>query len=459
MNSGTPPDAQTAAISEWPEASTMELPPAEPKRRASGPWRARAAEAFAPGTLVDANFRILDRIGEGSMGVVLRAHDVRLDRDVAMKVMRPGALERADARERFLAEARAMARVRHPNVVEVHSLGEWLGLPYIVMEYVSGMALDEWLALREGRPPALDEALAILDQLFLGVEAIHASGAAHRDLKAGNVLVGAGFRVAVADLGISRSFGDPRDNGGLGSGTPATMAPEVVLGTVAGPRALESVDVYALGVLAYRVLVGRNPFIGKDGREVMEKHVSESPPPPRSLRPDLPAPFERVLLDALRKSPAERTSSVAQLRAAFHDAREAARRPTGPLRFIVADDDVDFRALVAHIVLRGFPGATVEQLPDGLAALKAAERNPPSVIITDLDMPNMSGLELTAAVRESERLRHVPVVIVTGHGTPADWKILSQVGADAYLVKPFDAVHAIALLRAIVDRPQAVREA
>jgi len=459
MNSGSPPDAEAQTISEHPEANTVELPPEEQLRRPSGPWRIRAAEAFAPGTLVDANFRILDRIGEGSMGVVLRAHDVRLDRDVAIKVMRPGALERADARERFLAEARAMARVRHPNVVEVYSLGEWLGLPYIVMEYVSGMALDEWLALREGRPPTLDEALAILDQLFLGVEAIHASGAAHRDLKAGNVLVGAGFRVAVADLGISRSFGDPRDNGGLGSGTPATMAPEVVLGTVAGPRALESVDVYALGVLAYRVLVGRNPFIGKDGQEVMAKQVSENPPSPRSLRPDLPAPFERVLLEALRKSPAERTSSVAQLRAALHDAREAARRPTSPLRFIVADDDVGFRDLVAHIVLRGFPGSTVEQLPDGLAALKAAERNPPSVIITDLDMPNMSGLELTAAVRESERLRDVPVVVVTGHGTPADWKILSQVGADAYLVKPFDAVHAIALLRAIVDRPRAAREA
>ncbi len=452
MGTDGPDEHDPETVSELPSREHAGVAPTDPAPRPSGPWRIHAAEAFAPGTVVDSSYRILDRLGEGAMGIVLRAHDIRLDRDVAIKVIRPSVVERPDARERFLREARAMAHVRHPNVVEVHALGEWHALPYIVMEYIHGMTLDEWLTLREGRPLALEEGLSILDQLCLGVEAIHASGAAHRDLKPSNVLVGAGFRVAVADFGISRSLADAGLSASLGSGTPAMMAPEVVLGTVAGAHALAYVDVYALGILGYRLLVGRFPFEGR-GSEVMAKQVSDPPPPPRSLRPDLPAAFEQVLLDALAKSPRDRIASVSALRAALQAAREAARRPAHQLRFLVAEDDPAFRGLVTQILLRGFPGATVEQAPDGVAALAAAERNPPSALLSDLDMPSMSGLELTAAVRASPRLAKVPIVIMTGKGTPADWQTLSRLGANALLVKPFDSTHAIALLRALIDVP------
>jgi serine/threonine-protein kinase len=458
MGKGGAGGSDDETLSEHPERARPSIPHVGGAGRPSGTWRLRAAESFAPGTIVDGAYRILDRVGEGAMGVVLRAHDIHLDRDVAIKVIRPSVVERPDARERFLGEARAMARIRHPNVVEVYALGEWDALPYIVMEYIHGMTLEEWLSLREDRPPTIDEALSVLDQLCLGVEAIHASGAAHRDLKPSNVLVGPGFRVAVADFGISRSFRESGHSGTLGSGTPTMMAPEVVLGTVAGARALESVDVYALGVLAYRLLVGRYPFEGT-GPEVMAKHVSEPPPLPRSLAPTLPAAFEGALLDALAKFPAERTASVALLRRALHAANEETHRPSHALRFLVVEDDAVFRGLVTQILLRGFPGATIEQAPDGQTGLAAAERNPPSAILTDLDMPVMTGLELTAAVRESAELAGIPIIIMTGNGTPADWRALSRMGADAFLVKPFDAAHAIALLRAMLGRTHAAREA
>jgi serine/threonine-protein kinase len=426
----------------------------EDAERTSGAWRVRAGEAFAIGTIIDSTYRILDRVGEGAMGVVFRAHDVRLDRDVAIKVIRPTTVERPDARERFLGEARAMARIRHPNVVEIHALGESSGLPYIVMEYVHGTTLDDWLTLREDRPPTLDEALMILDQLCLGVEAIHGSGSAHRDLKAGNVLVGQAFRVVVADFGIARAFRESLGPSAFGSGTPTTMAPELVLGTALDARGLELVDVYALGVLAYRLLVGRYPFTGKTSAEVLAKQVSEAPPQPRSLQPELSSQVERVLLDSLEKSPERRTGTVGRLRTAFHAARATSVRPGPTVRFLVVDDDDAFRGLIAQVLLRGFPGATVAQAPDGASALEAAERERPNAIITDLDMPRLTGLELTAAVRASQHLAHVPVVVMTGAGTASDWRVLSQVGANAFLVKPFDAPQAVAVVRAVMEHPR-----
>lgn len=415
-------------------------------------------EAFSVGTLVDGAYRILDVIGEGSMGIVLRAHDRRLDRDVALKTVRASMLERPDARERFVTEARAMARLHHPNVVAVHALGEWRGIPYIAMEHVPGMTLEEWVGLRGEEPRSIDETLGLLDQLCLGVEAIHASGVAHRDLKAANVLVAPGFRIVVADLGITRSLHGVTVSERTMSGTPLMMAPEIVLGLPLDARALVAADVYALGVLAYRALVGRYPFIGTEARDVLAAHVSEPVPPPSSVRPDLPKAFDAVLLQALAKDPARRTPSAAALREALHAARDSSKRATRPPRFLVADDDAEHCALVARILAQAFPGAVVEQVGDGLAALEAAERNPPTAIVTDLHMPRMNGLELLGTLRATPRLARIPVVVVTGMGNANDWKALARMGADSCLVKPFDALQVAVLLRALIERPRGVKE-
>jgi serine/threonine-protein kinase len=414
------------------------------------PFRARVSASFRNGTVLERVYRVEDRVAEGAMGVVLRARDLRLDRDVALKVIRTDLDARLDAQARFLREARTMARIKHPNVVEVYALGEHEGLPFIVMEYVSGMALDEWLSLRGDRPVGVDEAIAILDPICLGLSAIHAAGVAHRDVKAGNILVGPGFRIVVADLGLTSGL--VAGGASRGSGTPATMAPEVVAGTVVDPKGYERADVYSLGVLAYRILVGRYPFEGRGGPEVMRAHVEEPVPPPRSIRHDLPEAFEHVLLHALEKDPARRTPTVARFREELHAAREAQRRGRSALRFLVVDDDAEFRGMVARLLALQFPGAVVEQAADGVAALDAAAAHPPSVIVTDLDMPRMNGLELVTALRGSPGLARVPVVVVTGTGSGRDWKVLKEVGADAFLVKPFDALHAAALVRALVER-------
>ncbi len=169
--------------------------------------RIRATDSAPAGTVVDHRYRVVDRIGGGVLSVMLRARELATDREVALRVLRHCAIELPGARDDFLAEARAMARVQHPNVVEVHAIGEWRGTPYVAMEYVRGISLDEWLALRELCPPTLSEALTLADRICLGVSAVHASGARHSDLAAGNLLVGPGLRAGVLGAPPARFYG------------------------------------------------------------------------------------------------------------------------------------------------------------------------------------------------------------------------------------------------------------
>jgi eukaryotic-like serine/threonine-protein kinase len=182
------------------------------------------------GTLIGNAYRVVGPLGQGGMGIVVLALDERLQRDVAIKLIRPSYARSPTARERFLIEARAMARVRHENVVEIYSFGEIDEAPYFVMEYVPGSNVANWLddAILEDRLPSMDEALGYLDQICRGVSAIHASGTVHGDLKPSNLLIGPASRIAIADMGLSRLFdpssGRPGDH--PMAGTPAYMAPE-----------------------------------------------------------------------------------------------------------------------------------------------------------------------------------------------------------------------------------------
>ena len=193
------------------------------------------------------------------MGVVMLAWDERLERDVAIKLITPGQMN-ALARERFLFEARAMARVRHENVVEIYALGETNGAPFFVMEYVPGTTLANWLddGILDDCLPAIDESLGYLDQICRGVSAIHASGSVHGDLKPANILLGPTSRVAVADMGLSRVLDADGSSDHPLAGTPAYIAPEFAQ-TNLPPDMVSRGDVYALGVIAYEMLTGEPP--------------------------------------------------------------------------------------------------------------------------------------------------------------------------------------------------------
>lgn len=428
--------------------SASEPPGGPATRRPVGRASASIPPGIGEGVLLDDTYRLSNCIGEGAMGVVYLGRDERLQRDVAIKFIQPDLVRSKDAHDRFLREARTMARVHHLNVVEIYAYGEYEGAPFFVMEYVPGKTVHHFRQAHARPQLSIDESIGILDQTCRGITAIHAAGAIHHDLKPTNVLVGPAFRVCVTDLGLAkvvdRLVDEHKDTV---SGTPAYMAPEVVLGTPLD-KALESrADVYSLGVMAFELFTGRLPFDHHDPTQMMLAHVEDPPPIPSELRQDLPAAFDNVILDALIKEPELRTPSAAALRRALLEARQTAIAASSPLRFLVADDDDDFRSLVTETLRYAYPEAELVAVHDGVAAMREVERVRPALAIIDLDMPSMNGLEVTAAIRATPSLEKTRILVVTATGGAPDWRLLQSLGADGFLVKPIDPVSLVALAR------------
>ncbi|MET0391053.1 MAG: protein kinase [Polyangiales bacterium] len=427
----------------------LDAPPAAPPGPGSAQW-----EGPPVGSLIGESYRVVGPLGQGGMGVVVLAVDERLERDVAIKLIRPAFTRNKNARERFLIEARAMARVRHENVVEIYAFGELAESPYFVMEYVPGTNVANWLddGILEDRLPSIDEALGYLDQMCRGVSAIHTAGALHGDLKPSNLLIGPASRVAVADMGLSRLF-DLK--GRLGdhpmAGTPAYMAPEFARTDLTRELAQRG-DVYALGVIAFEMLTGHQPFAIESTSDMLAAHKGSRPPLPSQVRPELTSVFDTPLLQALDFDPDRRTASPDAFRRALLEARESIKTNYNAVRIIVADDDPDFRALAEETLHFGFPGARIEAVADGEAALAACDREPASLAVIDLDMPGLNGVELTAALRANYTLA---IVVVTASGGAPDWHILSALGADGFLIKPIDPFALVALARKAVSTKKA----
>ncbi len=396
---------------------------------------AESAYGFAPGLLVDGKYELSHEIGRGAMGQVWLALDRALDRDVAIKLL--GAQVTADPsfRGRFVTEARAMAKVRHENVVSIHAFGELDGQPYFVMEFVPGRSLSDWLATAGILAP--DEALGILRQVCSGVHAIHGAGAVHRDLKPANILIGPGFRVAVADLGLARML-QGKASGTFGTaGTPDYMAPEQILGQQLAPALAPRTDVYQLGVLAFELFIGQMPFTGDSVMEVLAQHTSATPPAPSSLRDDLSTAFDGVILAALSKAPIDRPASAMGFFQALESARTSVAAPMRAQRILIADDDAEFLEFARCAVADALPQATLILARDGAEAYRAIRDPGCDLALLDLDMPEMSAMEIVAALASEPTAPRV--VVMTAVGGAADWKVLAGLGADAFLLKPLTA--------------------
>jgi serine/threonine protein kinase len=393
----------------------------------------------ALGDVVGGVYRILGELGRGAMGVVLLGFDLQLHRRVAIKFVNSAAFE-GDMQQRFVQEARAMALVNHPNVLAIHAFGEHGTIPYFVMELVDGQTAADWLAESTGLAD-LDAALDILNDVCAGVSAIHAAGTVHCDLKPSNVLLDQHLRVRVADLGLAA----PYMNGDITkviAGTPEYMAPELAFD--GDQPASPSSDIYSLGCMAYELLTGVLPFDGTSGLALMVKHATEEPIPPSQRRPGLSAAFDDVILKALEKKPKNRTASVELFRRSLKEARASS---VEPVRILVAEDDPDFRDLLALKLGVEFPDADIVCVDNGRKLVDAFDEQVASAVMIDLQMPILDGVAVTALLRARRDAENVPIIVMTASGGPEEWKLLASLGADRFLVKPVNLDDVVTTLR------------
>ncbi|MEM6337811.1 MAG: serine/threonine-protein kinase, partial [Bacteroidota bacterium] len=259
------------------------------------------------------SYDVVRFIGEGGMGTVFQGVDAMLDREVAIKALRPELASQENVAARFRSEAVTLARLNHPNVALLYSfLQEPNGHLYMVMEFVRGETLED--LLRRVGPLEPAQAVEVMAQILDGVGHAHEAGIIHRDLKPANAMLTETGRVKVMDFGIARALGSARmTRAGRLIGTLEYMAPEQVQGKEATP----ATDVYALGIVLYELLTGRVPFESQSDFTLMQAQIQEAPAPPRVFRPGMPDALEAVILKALEKDPAARFASADEFRDAL----------------------------------------------------------------------------------------------------------------------------------------------
>lgn len=376
-------------------------------------------------------------VGEGATATVYSAVDVRLRRTVAVKVLLPHV--HSTTRQRFEREALAAAKLNHPGIMAVYDVGNDEDTYYIVVELVTGRPLYDLI-------PSPSETVAeIAHKICLALDYAHRAGLIHRDIKPANIYLTDEGNIKIMDFGLAIPIdGDQKRLTAQGSiiGTPAYLSPEQAQGKPLDPRT----DLYSLGIVMYEMVTGVLPFDADDIASILLQQVNKAPVPPSNYVPDMPRWIEGVILRALEKDPDARYQTAAQMVAALanrggHDSEDPkatlspkAAEPEQPrIRVVLADDHAALRApLAAYLELAG-DIEVVGEAGDGQEAIDQTKQFEPDVLMLDLNMPNVSGLEALPVVR-----RECPstrVLVLTGRDeTPFIMKAL-RAGANGYILK------------------------
>jgi serine/threonine-protein kinase len=273
------------------------------------------------------SYHVRELLGSGGMASVYKGYDPALDREVAIKVLGTAG-QPDDFVARFQREARVVARMRHPNIVQIYHFGADRDVVYMVQELLPGPTLARRIRELGRRRMAADRVHAIVAQLATALDFAHGQGVIHRDVKPSNALYNAHDQVVLTDFGIARGAGDATrtvTGPGMVMGTPGYLAPEQAISSTTLTPAC---DIYSLGVVLFELLTGQLPFEADSPMGVVLKHLYDDPPPPSSLRPDLPPALDKLVLRALNKEPAARHPSATALAEALRAAWPVGRTAT-----------------------------------------------------------------------------------------------------------------------------------
>lgn len=470
------------------EDSWSSLPRTEPKRdRLPLPSGAPPVRDFSS-VVLEGKYRLLTEVGRGAMGTVFLAEDITLKRKVAVKFLLPELAHSEECADRFHREAVGMAAVRDNNVAQIYAFGTHGGTPYFVMEHLDGETVEDMIDAhnRRGFFVPLAIAIDVLIQAASGLAAIHRAGVVHRDIKPGNIMLsGDPMRAVIMDFGLVRTVRVEDETRSL-AGTPAYMAPELVEGRPGADRSPLS-DLYSFGAAAYELITGSLPFGGDTWVEILRKHLTEIPLFPSERRPGIPERLDEIVLRAMSKDPNERYQRCEELlddlyeieqmslpeetRPSFppgsrpQSQRRSSRKmgtnppralrstPSGARgRLLVADADPDFRTLVHKAAKAAVPGCRIYSAPDGAMALKLYEEMRPNVVVVDLALPEVNGLELVATLRGEPEGADISIIVVAERGSSKEAEVLKLLKVQHFLNKPVDIDALCEILRPALER-------
>ncbi|MEM6954829.1 MAG: protein kinase [Myxococcota bacterium] len=398
---------------------------------------------FSPGEIVAENYEVRSMLGEGGMAQVWEARDHVLDRRVALKAARP-----EPGMPSLRNEARALAAFRHPSLVTVHALAEHRGIEFIVMERIYGISLADHIEQRQadGVPFKVSEVLGPLIDIAEGLAVVHRAGIAHRDIKPDNVMLTADRRVVLMDFGLVLPEFDVADQKVV-AGSPPYMPPEALSNSIERGSG-QLVDIYALGVIAYEMLAGHRPFDhATDVAALWEMHAAGFIPDITKFRNDLPDGLPALITEMLAKDPSARPQSaegiawsLARMRAELERPPTTSSSPPPPeegaIDVLLVEDDPDL-ARIMQFYVSSILGekVTLRHVADGEAAVAALRERAPDLMLLDLHMPKMNGVEVCMHVRGERLADDMKIVAVSAGAQDHDLQLLHQLGIYRFIQK------------------------
>jgi serine/threonine protein kinase len=383
------------------------------------------ARALAPGRTIADRYRIIEELGEGAMGRVLRVRDLDLEEEVALKVLTAGRWASAELTEQFKKEIRLARRIVHRNVCRTYDLGIWKHLMFVTMELIHGTTLADMIYDQELGD--LNVRLDLFRDILLGVRAAHSLSIVHGDIKPLNIMVNSQGQAVVMDFGLAReSEKEHADKSSTIVGTPYYIAPERWRGRPADGRS----DIYSCGILLYEMIAGKPPFVGTL-EELREQHLRATPPVLRNIDPTLPELVDEAIARMLAKSPDDRLGSIDEVLQLLAEVRSS---PIGRT-VLLATADEDLAALISHHLEAH--DLAVHATPDGEQAIEALLREKHDLVVLDREMAKIDGFRVTEILRHYSHLADVPVYLLTTVRDASHEAYAKQLGVTRLVQRPF----------------------